>query len=147
MKTIPLALVLALTAASAHADGPALAQAQALADGAPAAAVIDGQRQAAPVVAAAGAPGDGARVVTTGARGNITINGRTPAAPARAAEPSEPGFFAKTWAAVKKPSFLVPAGMALAMGAAGAMIAGPLGAITGALIGGLFGFIFTKAMG
>ncbi len=145
MKKPLLVLALSLAAVSARAENVALDQAARLANGVPAAAMMDGARDTTVVAdATPGGPAP-ARVVTTPARGDIAISGRTPAAPSRTA--SEPGFFSRTWTSIKKPGFLVPAGMALALGAGGAMVAGPLGAIAGALIGGLLGFIFSKALG
>jgi hypothetical protein len=146
MKKPLLLLALCFAAASAHADTVALGQAEALAGGASANAVMDGATGSGTVTADA-TPGGERRTVPTTSRGNITIGGRTPAAPSRTSGESRPGFFSRMWSSVKKPSFLIPAGTALAFAAGGAMVAGPIGALTGALIGGLLGFIFTKALG
>lgn len=145
MKKLPLLLValsLSPLAASAEPTNVALTEATVLAGGVPARAVMDGGLADRTVVAQAG-PGAVAPTVTASAA-TLTPRGAPPAAAPAATE--EPGFFSKAWDFVKKPTFLVPVGTALAFGAMGFMIAGPLGALTGLAIGGLLGFIFTKAM-
>jgi hypothetical protein len=146
MKKLLLAVLASavLSPLSASAETPVMDSAAMMANGTPARAVMDGGREAPGAVPAT--PGEGQRVVRTGSGANLVV-GRPTAGTPPPPEQSEPGFFSKAWDFVKKPSFLAPAGMAVAMGAMGAMIAGPLGAITGALIGALFGFIFVKAMG
>jgi hypothetical protein len=143
-KLLLAALALSALTPAFAVETPAMDQASMLANGTPARAMMDGGRGAPGAVPAAGA--EGQRVVTTGSGANITVGRPTTGSPPPP-EASEPGFFSKALDFVKKPSFLVPGGMALALGAMGAMVAGPLGALTGALIGALFGFIFVKAMG
>lgn len=150
MKTTLFLLATSILSSSASADGPARLDANRLAGGVSAGVVIDGQRGRtgdASVVVADRRTG-GARIVPTRSRGDITVGRPTVAAPRpERRESGEPGFFSRTWDSVKKPGILIPGGMALALGAGGAMVAGPLGAITGAVIGALFGFIFAKALG
>lgn len=145
MKNLLLAAPLLAALSPAFAtEMPTLDAAQRLANGAPAGPMMDGSRQTGTV--AAGAPAAGQRNIQTGTGANLTVGPRTRGNPPPP-EKKEPGFFSKAWDFVKKPTFLAPAGMAVALGAMGAMVAGPLGAVTGALIGGLLGFIFTKALG
>lgn len=143
-KLLLAALALSVFSPALAVETPAMDQAAILANGAPARSVMDGGRSA-PGATPAGTA-EGRRVVRTGSGADIVVGRPTTGAPP-APEPSEPGFFSKALDFVKKPSFLVPGGMAVALGAMGAMVAGPLGALTGALIGGLLGFIFVKAMG
>lgn len=144
MKNLLLvAPLLAVLAPAFAADMPTMGQAEALATGTPARTMMDGSRQTGAVPT--GTP-TGQRNIQTGSGANLTVGPRTRGTPPPP-EKKEPGFFSKAWDFIKQPSFLAPAGMAVALGAMGAMVAGPLGAITGALIGGLLGFIFAKALG
>lgn len=140
--TVMLAVFAAL-AASASAEPVAYDQANLLAGGAPARAVMDGGSGKGLVLAQATTAG-GERA--GGMRRNTGASLFQRAAPP-APRKKEPGFFSKAWAYVKTPGFYVPAGGALTFGAMGAMMAGPLGALTGAIIGGLLGFIVSKALG
>ncbi len=146
MKKLPLSLsaVALLTAfAAAEPSRVAINEAALLSNDARAArAVMDGGTADATVLAQA-APGMSpppATLTPTGA--NPQLRAAPPAAPAK----DEPGFFSKAWDSIKTPSVFVPVGTAIVFAAMGAMIAGPLGALTGLAIGGLFGFIFTKAL-
>jgi hypothetical protein len=148
MKNLLLAsAVLALLSPLASAtDGPATTALNNLGGGAPVNRIMDGSGtntggENAPVVA-----GGGNRTVTTGSGAVIAIGARTTGAPPPPAV-RPPGFFARTLATVSKPTFMVPALTAGAFGAAGMMIGGPLGLLTGLAIGGLLGWIFTKALG
>lgn len=145
MKSLLLAapLLAALSPAFA-ADMPTLDAAQRLANGAPAGPMMDGSRQTGAV--AVGTPTPGRRNIRSSTGADLSVGSRTRGNPPPP-EKKEPGFFSKAWDFVKQPSFLAPAGMAVALGAMGAMVAGPLGAVTGALIGGLLGFLFAKALG
>lgn len=135
-------LLAALTPAFA-ADMPTLDAARRMEAGTPASTMMDGARQTGETPMAT--PG-GQRTIRTSTGADLTVSGRTRGTPPPP-EKKEPGFLAKTWGFLKQPTFLAPAGMALALGAMGAMAAGPLGALTGAVIGGLLGFLFTKALG
>lgn len=143
MKNLLLAAPLLALLSPAHANAP-LTQAEMMANGTPAGAMMDGGRPGTGAVTAV--PASGQRVIRTGSGANLTVGPRTTGTPPPPA-PKEPGFFSKAWNFIKQPSFLAPAGMAVALGAMGAMVAGPLGALTGALIGGLLGWMFTKALG
>lgn len=140
-----LLLSLPLLGLATFASADAMSEASALAGGASAARVMDGRPAASggePVAATA----PGGRFVRTSSGATLALSPRTNG-PAPEAAPKEPGFFSKAWDFVKTPTFLVPASTTLSFGAMGAMIAGPLGALTGMAIGGLLGFIFLKALG
>ena len=147
MKTIALAFAaLSTFAALAAAEPRALKEAAMMADGTPARVVMDGGTTGSMVVAqAAATPAGAAERPPMRPSAVLSPRAATPAPAAKAKD--EPGFFSKTWDKVKSPSVYVPALAAVSLGAMGFMVAGPLGALTGAVIGGLFGFIFAKAMG
>lgn len=160
MKKLSLAVALSLAAAHAFAAVPAPVQSEgaqgeaaAIANGAPAGTVMDGraQGQGEPAAVVAGASDGNAKSPAAQDTGANIQPGKKADAKADVPNPdakqAKPGMFSRVMGMAKKPGFIAMAGLAGAMAVAGFMAAGPLGAITAGVIGGLFGFIFGKALG